>query len=150
MKTKINFLYILLSILILTKCAPPPIPEPMPHIEAKAHAVIIKNGKSNLAFKRLQSTDATMDIDISKVTITFNENYQTIEHQLIVVTKNLGEFQYFQGYELSIPSNGIINDDITNTCEILNKEGISSGKECRATNNLDESDQTKIKLKYQG
>ena len=150
MKAKINFLYILFSILLLAKCAPPPIPDPMPQTEAKAHAVIIKNGKSNLAFKRLQSTDATMDIDISKVTITFNENYQTIEHQLIVVTKNLGEFQHFPGYELSIPSDGITNDDITNTCEILNREGTSSGKECTATNNLDESDQTKIKLKYQG
>ena len=103
----------------------------MPQTEAKAHAVIIKNGKSNLAFKRLQSTDATMDIDNSKVTITFSENYQTIEHQLIVVTKNLGEFQYFPGYELSIPSDGITNDDITNTCEILNREGTSSGKECQ-------------------
>ena len=150
MKAKINFFYILLSILLLTKCAPPPIPEPMPHIEAKAHAMNIKNGKSNLAFKRLQSTDATMDIDISKATITFNENYQIIEHQLIVATKNLGEFQYFPGYELSIPSDGITNDDITNTCEILNREGTSSGKECTATNNLDENDQSKIKLKYQG
>ena len=93
--------------------------------------MIIKNGKSNLAFKRLQSTDATMDIDNSKVTITFSENYQTIEHQLIVVTKNLGEFQSFPGYELSIPSDGITNDDITNTCEILNREGTSSGKECQ-------------------
>jgi transglutaminase-like putative cysteine protease len=91
-----------------------------------------------------------MDIDNSKVTITFSENYQTIEHQLIVVTKNLGEFQYFPGYELSIPSDGITNDDITNTCEILNREGTSSGKECTATNNLDENDQSKIKLKYQG
>ena len=87
MKAKINFLYILFSILLLAKCAPPPNPDPMPQTEAKAHAVIIKNGKSNLAFKRLQSSDATMDIDNSKVTITSSENYQTIEHQLIVAER---------------------------------------------------------------
>ena len=150
MKAKINFLYILFSILLLTKCVPPPIPEPMPQAEAKAHAMIIKNGKSNLAFKRLQSTDATMEIDNSKATITFSENFQTIEHQLIVAAKNLGEGYFFDGYELSISSDGITNDDITNTCEIQNREGTSSGKGCTATNNLDESDQTKIKFKYQG
>ena len=150
MKAKINFLYILFSILLLTKCAPPPIPEPMPQIEAKAHSVVIKNGKSNLSFKRLDSSEATMVIDSSKATITFSENYQTIEHQLIVVTNNLGESGYFPGYELSISSDGITREDITNTCEILKGDGTSSKKECTATNNLVESDQTKIKFKYQG
>lgn len=150
MKAKINFLYILLSILFLTKCAPPPIPEPMLQIKAKAQEVIYKKGHSNLSFKRLESSGASLDIDNSKATITFNENYRTIEHQLIVVAKNLADRQYFPEYELNIHANGLSTDDITNTCEIQNSDGTSAGKECKATNNLDESDTTKIKFKYEG
>ena len=148
MKAPINFLYIFFFILFLTKCAPPPIPKPMPQIKAKAQEVIYKKGHSNLSFKRLDSDAPTMVIDNSKATITFNENYRTIEHQLTVVTNNLPDNQYFPGYELSFPANGI--SDITNTCEIQKSDGTSAKKNCTATNNVDESDTTKIIFKYEG
>ena len=112
------FLYILLSILALSICAPPPpTPEPMKQIVAKAHAIVNKKDHANLLFKRLDS-EAKLEIDNSKVIMTFNENYRTIEHQVIVVAYDLGEGYYFEGWEFSTSAEGISKDDITNSCEI--------------------------------
>ena len=128
-------LYIVLNILVLSLCSPPPLtPEPMEPIIAKFNAVV-KNDHNNSTFKRLQSEESpTLKIENSKVTINFYENYKTIEHQLIVAPFNSNAANAFTYWSFSISADGISTSDITNTCQIK-KDGRNSEKDC--TKSLD-------------
>lgn len=103
MKAKINALYFhyLFLILSLSICSPPPPPpEPMEQIHQNIYSIINKKDNANLSFKRLDSGYSTLKIDKSKVVISFNENYRTIEHQLTVRAYNLKNRYIFSQLEI--------------------------------------------------
>ena len=150
MKFNKNVSYIIITVLALSTCAPPPIPTPMPQSSATALDINNKKDRSNLSFKRLDTPSAKLKIDNSKVIITFNENDRTIEHQLIVGAYDLGENSYFPGWEFSTSSRGILIDDIISSCEIKKDDDTSSENSCTATKSINPSNENMINFKYEG
>ena len=141
MKISRKLLSIVFFILSLTKCAPPPpIPEPIHPIEVEAPTLVKKNIRTNLSHKRLDGTSGDLIMQDSKATITFHEDYQTIEHEIIVVSQ--GDFS---GWSFQIDSSGISKDEIENQCEIKKQNG--EGEECTASNEIEEG---KINFSYSG
>lgn len=148
MKISRKLLSIVFFILSLTKCAPPPpIPEPIHPIEVEAPTLVKKNIRTNLSHKRLEGS-ADLIMQDSKATITFHEDYQTIEHEIIVVPQGLDEGGFFPGLSFQIDPSGITKDEIENQCEIKKQNG--EGEEyitCTASNEIEEG---KIKFSYSG
>ena len=117
-------IYIILSILLLSFCAPPPSePEPMKPVFTKSYTVI-KNVDNNSTFKRLQSRESSrLRIENSKVTFYFYENYRTIENQLIVSPSNSDPENSFTQWTFYIESGEPVSD-VSHTCEIKKMEKI--------------------------
>ena len=95
-------LIILSSILFITLCSPPPSIELMKQIVPESPKLIKKESKTPLSFKRLDGETASIKIVDSIATITFQEEYQIIEHQLNLITENLQNGQYFESYDLKL------------------------------------------------
>ena len=141
-----NYIYFLLSILVLSFCAPPPSePEPVKPAIVKS-SEIIKKGDNNSTFKRLQSKGSSrLIIEDSKVSIYFYENYKTLENQLIVSLSNSNPDNSFTQWSFIIESGQPVSD-VSHTCEIK-KNGKNSGKVC--TKSLDDSNSYGVVLNYE-
>ena len=149
-KIKVLYSYCLFIIITLSICSPPPpTPEPMEQIHPNISPVINKKEKCNLSFKRLEAGESYMKIDQSKVVISFNENYRTIEHKLTVGAYNLAGTTHYPDWSFYSPREGISLEEITNTCKITNSDG-SNERECTATQEIYEKDNSLILFKYEG
>ena len=138
MKVIKNVIIFLIMVQFLVKCAPPPIPQPIEQIIPDTPKLINKGKRHNLSFKRLENSESTLVIENSTVTVRFDKDYKTIEHQLIIVPYNLPNNYYLNGWGFSTNSNGIILDDIYNTCEMLEENnGKTTQKYCGASQTID-------------
>ena len=148
MKNPQNVIFFSILLLYLVKCAPPPTPQPLEQILPDNPKLVGKDKRHNLSFKRLENSDPTLVIENSTVTINLYDNYQTIEHQLIIVPHNLQNGAYYPGWSFSTGSDGITLDNINNTCKIIEEDnGIISQKNCKASQTIDNE---KIKFSYTG
>ena len=111
-----NVFIALFIIISLVYCAQPPTLEKMRQIIPDNPSVEKKDKNTNLSFKRLESTSTK--IENSKLTVNFEDNYQTLEHQLEIVPDNLENGYYISGWSFSTESEGIELSDISNSCEI--------------------------------
>ena len=132
----------LFLIFALSKCAPPPIPEPMDKILSTTPKFSTKNSKTDLSFRNLKDLETTLLIMNSTATITYYENYQKIDHQITLIPYNLSENICLNGWELNILINKI--DNISTKCEIINN---ISKKDCIAYFTFSEF---KITFNYNG
>ena len=131
MKLNLNHFKICLifSLIIYTTSKAPPYHEPKHQINpSKPELIIINNTNPLSPKKRLQESEPSISIQNSSATIHFFDEYQTIEHKIILLPKNLQGNNCFKGY--SFPVTGTTLKDISSSCEIINK---SSKKECTAT-----------------
>ena len=134
-----NIFISLFIIISLTYCAQPPTIEIIKQIIPDTPSVVKKDKNTNLSFKRLSSTPTK--IENSKLTVNFEDNYQTLEHQLTIVP------DYISGWSFSIDSEGIELSDISNTCELDDaSNGKSTKKDCMAQ--IEKNGNT-IKLSYE-
>ena len=136
---EIQILYIIFSILFLTECAPPPIPEQKSMIVPDAPKMTSIEKKSNLAFKRLN--EAKMEIQNSTLTVKFYEDFNIEEHELIIVAKNLDTQSAFGEWSFSINSEGV--DEIETNCENMEEPNVT----CTGSTTPIEGE-TKIKFLY--
>ena len=100
-------LIILSSILFITLCSPPPSIELMKQIVPETPKLINKDDKTPLSFKRLEGETPSMKIVDSIATITFQDEYQIIEHRLNIIAENLSSGRYFEYYDFNILSDRI-------------------------------------------
>ena len=120
---------LIFSLIIFTTNKAPPYYEPKHQINpSKPELIIINNTNPLSPKKRLQESEPSISIQNSSATIHFFDEYQTIEHKIILLPKNLQGNNCFKGY--SFPVTGTALKDISSSCEIINK---SSKKECTAT-----------------
>ena len=141
---KVVFISIFI-ILSLFYCAQPPTIEKVSQIIPDTPSVVKKDKNTNLSFKRLESTSTK--IENSKLTVNFEDNYQTVEHQLEIVPDNLENGYYISGWSFSTDSEGIELSDISNTCELVDaSDGKSTKKDCMAQ--IQKNGNT-IKLSYE-
>ena len=140
-----NIFISLFIIISLTYCAKPPTIEKIKQIIPDTPSVVKKDKNTNLSFKRLSSTPTK--IENSKLTVNFEDNYQTLEHQLTIVPENLQNGYYISGWSFSTDSEGIELSDISNTCELVDaSNGKSTKKDCMAQ--IEKNGNT-IKLSYE-
>ena len=138
MKVTKNVTIFLVLTQFLVKCAPPPTPQPLEQIVPDTPKILTKGKRHNLLFKRLESSDSTLVIENSTVTVRFYSDYKTIEHQLIIIPHNLSNYYYIKGWSFSTNTNGIILDDIYNTCEMIEEtNGKTTQKYCEASQTID-------------
>ena len=138
MKVTKNVTIFLVLTQFLVKCAPPPTPQPLEQIVPDTPKILTKGKRHNLLFKRLESSDSTLVIENSTVTVRFYSDYKTIEHQLIIIPHNLPNYYYIKGWSFSTNTNGIILDDIYNTCEMIEEtNGKTTQKYCEASQTID-------------
>ena len=139
-----NVFIALFIIISLVYCAQPPTLEKMRQIIPDTPSVEKKDKSTNLSFKRLESTSTK--IENSKLTVNFEDNYQTVEHQLEIVPDNLENGYYISGWSFSTESEGIELSDISNSCELVySSNGKSTNKDCTASQ---EKNGNTIKLSY--
>ena len=122
MKLNLNLFKICLifSPIIFTTNKAPPYHEPKHHINpSKPELIIINNTNPLSPKKRLQESESSISIQNSSATIHFFDEYQTIEHKIILRPKNLQGNNCFKGY--SFPVTGTTLKDISSSCEIINK-----------------------------
>ena len=122
--------YILFFILALTLCSSPPVIEPMKQIVSQTPEVISKDNKSSPSFKRLEGTNAYIELTNSKATTKFYDDYKTIEHEIILTPKNLADNSCFPGWIIEYDSNLITIEE--NSCQIKTN-GELTNKECSIT-----------------
>ena len=140
-----NIFISLFIIISLTYCAKLPTIEKIKQIIPDTQSVVKKDKNTNLLFKRLSSTPTK--IQNSKLTVNFEDNYQTLEHQLTIVPENLQNGYYISGWSFSTDSEGIELSDISNTCELVDaSNGKSTKKDCMAQ--IEKNGNT-IKLSYE-
>ena len=147
-------LIILSSILFITLCSPPPSIELMEQIVPESPKLINKGSKTSLSFKRLEGEAASIKILDSTATITFQEEYQIIEHQLNLIPENLPNKECLS-YGFNIDSTGI--SEISNSCELITSR--LSDNTCSETHNIVEGviqfrysfvlcDEERLKINY--
>ena len=112
-----NVFIALFIIISLVYCAQPPTLEKMRQIIPDTPSVEKKDKNTNLSFKRLESTSTK--IENSKLTVNFEDNYQTLEHQLEILPDNLENGYYISGWSFSTESEGIELSDISNSCKLV-------------------------------
>ena len=132
MKRTTIVLYILLSILIITLCSPPPKIEFMKQIKPETPTLINKESKISSSFKRLQSETDNTKISDSIATISFHEEYQIIEHQLNIIPENLPSGKCLASFGFNINSNRI--SEISNACELTTSR--TSQNTCTETHDI--------------
>ena len=126
-------LIILSSILFITLCSPPPSIELMKQIVPETPKLINKDDKTPLSFKRLEGETPSMKIVDSIATITFQDEYQIIEHRLNIIAENLSSGYYFEYYDFNILSDRI--SEISNSCELTTSR--TSDDTCTETHNIE-------------
>ena len=94
-----NVFIALFIIISLVYCAQPLTLEKMRQIIPDNPSVEKKDKNTNLSFKRLDST--SIIIKNSKLTIKYEVDYQTLEHQLDIVPDNLENGYYISGWSFS-------------------------------------------------
>ena len=124
MNNKILILFILLTILALNICSPPPQPEPINEIVVNAPIFISEDNVSKPFLRRVQSP--VMKIENSTIVAKFYDAYKSEEHQLIIGTENLPDLSYFKGWSFTMGSQGISIESAS--CEVKkdNSEEVSS------------------------
>ena len=103
----------------------------MKQIKPETPTLINKESKIP-SFKRLEGETSSIKISDSIATISFQEEYQTIEHQLNLIPENLQSGYYFSSYGFKINSTGIY--DISNLCELTTSR--TSDNDCTETHNI--------------
>ena len=146
MEAKEIFYYFLFSILTLTICAPPPLPEIIHKREEEKFKILTKDNNSPLSFRILKETNSYIQIVNSTFTkIIDDDDNVSIEHLLILAPKNLPIDSTLSGVQyFTIKSKVISYNIIFNTCEVESKDK-SSIKECKASQIIEGN---KLKLKY--
>ena len=93
---------------------------------------IMKNKKTHLGLIRKRFLASTTTIENSKLTVNFEDNSSTLEHQITIVANDLEERKSISNWSFNTSSKGI--EVISNTCEIQVKStGSKTDKTCTAT-----------------
>ena len=77
---------------------------------------IMKNKKAHLGLIRKRFLASTTTIENSKLTVNFEDNSSTLEHQITIVANDLEERKSISNWSFNTASKGI--EVISNTCEI--------------------------------
>ena len=129
MKRRERIIFLLFLIITLNKCIQPPNDDSLNQIIANKPELFSLYNNNDLSLKNPEKSDENAVIANSSVTITYYEEYQTLEHQIILVPQNLPENQIPYSYTLRIYTYyKYINNTVFN-CEILST---ISNKICRA------------------
>ena len=144
MLTAFKILFIFYSqFLSFIICAPPPTIEPEYQIVAKTSKAVSKYQDTNLSFRSLYESKETLQITNSTYTITYKEDYKIIEHNLILVPKNLPENSCFSSWGFT---DSMELEEISSSCEIINN---FSKKECITSQKIDDKN-NKIIFYFKG
>ena len=139
-----NVFYLLFIIFSLAFCAQPPTIEKMKQIIPDTVSIVKKGKNANLGPIRKRLESASIKIENSKLTVNFDADYRTIEHQMTIVPDNLQEGYYLTGWSFSTENDGI--ELISNNCEIQDKStSKTTNKDCKASQTKDGN---KIKFSY--
>ena len=139
-----NVFYLLFIIFSLAFCAQPPTIEKMKQIIPDTVSIVKKGKNANLGPIRKRLESASTKIENSKLTVNFDADHRTIEHQMTIVPDNLQEGYYLSGWSFSTENDGI--ELISNNCEIQDKStSKTTNKDCKASQTKDGN---KIKFSY--
>ena len=129
MKRIERIMFLLFLIITLNKCVQPPNIESFNQIMDNIPELFSLYSGNNLLLAGSKKPDVNILIINSTATITYYEDYQTLEHQIILVPQNLQENKCSTGYVFNIFDLNAIKNDKTTKCEIINN---SSKKSCQA------------------
>ena len=160
MKRRERIIFLLFLIITLNKCIQPPNDDSLNQIIANKPELFSLYNNNDLSLKNPEKSDENAVIANSSVTITYYEDYQTLEHQIILVPQNLPENEIPYSYTFRIYTYyKYINNTVFN-CEILST---ISNKICRAFfekkkdvidlsiyGNINKGDTILINYKYDG
>ena len=139
-----NVIFLLFIIFSLVFCAQPPAIEKMKQIIPDTVSIVKKDKNANLGHARKRLELASIKIENSKLTVNFDADYQTIEHQMTIVAENLQEGYYLTDWSFSTENDGI--EVISNNCEIQDKsKSEATKKDCKASQTIDGN---RIKFSY--
>ena len=139
-----NVIFLLFIIFSLVFCAQPPSIEKMKQIIPDTVSIVKKDKNANLGHARKRLELASTKIENSKLTVNFDADYRTIEHQMTIVAENLQEGYYLTGWSFSTENDGI--ELISNNCEIQDKStSKTTNKDCKASQTIDGN---RIKFSY--
>ena len=111
MKRRERIIFLLFLIITLNKCIQPPNDDSLNQIIANKPELFSLYNNNDLSLKNQEKSDENAVIANSSVTITYYEDYQTLEHQIILVPQNLPEneipyiytFRIYTYYKYIIP-----------------------------------------------
>ena len=130
MKVEQNVIFIFSILIFSIGSAPPPIPNPIYQIIPETPALTTKKNNPHLSQrKRLDDTIPSLPIQNSTATITYQEDYLTIDHKLVLIPQNLPEYNCFSNWRFTVSGDKTLSN-ITVSCEITND---SSEKTCTAS-----------------
>ena len=95
--------------------APPPIPEKMYEI-VKDNPILVKSSYN--LFKRLDTSDAHMELQNSTLVTDIYDDFRIEKHQIIIIPKNLPQNGYFPKWGFTLQDKNDF-DDIVASCKIL-------------------------------
>ena len=146
MKNNQIILFIIFSIISLINSIAPPDTDPKQIPIIKAETPKLANSKNLVQLSKNGLNAGELKIDQSTFKISYHKDYQTLEHQIILVAKNLDTGYYFHYWGMTTSSDGVSLNDITNKCKILAADGSTSGTACTATQKIENGS---LKLSYE-
>ena len=115
-------IFLIYTILSLIISAPPPIQDKIYEIKVGMPNIISNKNNTHLSPKKsFESEHSYLQIQNSTAIINFKEDFKTIEHQLILIPKNLGENRCFSSWYFSISLERRAFEEISSSCKITNK-----------------------------
>ena len=146
MKNNQIILFIIFSIISLINSIAPPDTDPKQIPIIKAETPKLANSKNLVQLSKNGLNAGELKIDQSAFKISYHKDYQILEHQIILVAKNLDTGYYFHYWGMTTSSDGVSLNDITNKCKILAADGSISGTACTATQKIENGS---LKLSYE-
>ena len=129
MKRKESIMFLLFLIISINKCIQPPKIESSNQIMPNTPELFNVYSGKNLLLKDSKKPGVNILIINSTATITYYDDYQSLEHQIILVPQNLQENKCSSGFIFNIFDLNEIKNSLTTKCKIINN---SSNKSCQA------------------
>lgn len=134
--------YIFVTILSLSKCAPPPKIEKMEKIIPDP-PIIYSDKKKFLFFPMTYGAGQSyLEETLSNMTTTFYPDYRIIEHVLTITAKNLEDGYYYKSWSFTTNTAGLTIEE--NYCQVFVK-GKPTTRDCNADSTPnEETERTKL------
>ena len=146
---KTQFFIVFIILFLNASCSAPPPPKPIEITIIESPPVIKKENNFLIkSFKKLDSDSAKQVKQNSTSVVKFYKDYKIEEHEMIFIPQNLPNGKIFAFWGFSMDSSGINLDEIINSCQIIDNNGVATKDiNCNASISFNSED-SRIELSY--